>query len=61
MLNNEETYQILCNILQKFRVARSLLVDGKVIPADKKFQGINDNLIKLIELLEPEKSEDHTD
>ena len=58
MLDNKEIYDILCNILQKFRVARSLLVDGKEIPADKKFQGIYDNLIKLTQLLETE-SEDN--
>jgi len=61
MLSNAEVHQILCTIFQKFRVARSLLIDGKIIPADKKFQGINDNLIKLIDLIEEKDSENNKD
>jgi len=51
-MKNAETAQILRKIIEKFNVARRLLVDGKEIPADKKFQGVYDNLEKLVNLLE---------
>jgi len=51
-MENAETAQILRKIIEKFNVARRLLVDGKEIPADKKFQGVYDNLEKLVNLLE---------
>jgi len=58
-MENIETAQILRKILEKFRVARHLLIDGKEIPADKKFQGVYDNLEKLVNLLE--NNEDNKD
>jgi len=64
-MENKETAQILRRILEKFNVARRLLIDGKEIPADKKFQGVYDNLEKLVNLLEDkedrEDSEDNQD
>ena len=51
-MKNAETAEILRKILEKFNVARRLLIDGKEIPADKKFQGVYDNLEKLVNLLE---------
>jgi len=61
-MENKETAQILRRILEKFNVARRLLIDGKEIPADKKFQGVYDNLEKLVNLLEDkENSEDNQD
>jgi len=59
-MENKETAQILRRILEKFNIARRLLIDGKEIPADKKFQGVYDNLEKLVILLE-EDSEDNKD
>ena len=53
-MKNADTIQILHRILEKFNVARRLLIDGKEIPADKKFQGVYDNLEKLVSLLEEE-------
>jgi len=53
-MTNNDTAQILRKILVKFRSARNLLIDGKEIPADKKFQGVYDNLEKLVNILENE-------
>jgi len=58
-MENKETAQILHRILEKFNIARRLLIDGKEIPADKKFQGVYDNLEKLVNLLE--NDEDNKD
>ena len=61
-MENKETAQILRRILEKFNVARRLLIDGKEVPADKKFQGVYDNLEKLVTILEDkEDSEDNQD
>jgi len=61
-MENKETAQILRRILEKFNVARRLLIDGKEVPADKKFQGVYDNLEKLVTILEDkENSEDNQD
>jgi len=57
-MKNADTIQILHRILEKFNVARRLLIDGKEIPADKKFQGVYDNLEKLVSLLEEEEEEE---
>ena len=57
-MKNAETAQILRKVLEKFNVARRLLIDGKEIPADKKFQGVSDNLEKLVNLLEDENNKD---
>ena len=55
-MKNAETAQILRKVLEKFNVARRLLIDGKEIPADKKFQGVSDNLEKLVSLLEEDEN-----
>jgi hypothetical protein len=60
-MKNADTIQILHRILEKFNVARRLLIDGKEIPADKKFQGVYDNLEKLVSLLEEEEDENNKD
>jgi len=58
-MKNADTIQILHRILEKFNVARRLLIDGKEIPADKKFQGVYDNLEKLVSLLEEEEEDEN--
>jgi len=58
-MKNADTIQILRRILEKFNVARRLLIDGKEIPADKKFQGVYDNLEKLVSLLEEEEEDEN--
>jgi len=60
-MKNADTIQILRRILEKFNVARRLLIDGKEIPAYKKFQGVYDNLEKLVSLLEEEEDENNKD
>lgn len=49
------------HVLFKVEVVKSLLKDGKEIPAYEKLQGVYDNLAALLHYLQQEKNENNTD
>jgi hypothetical protein len=59
-MNNQEIKEYLLRILLKLDISKSLLVDGKIIPADKKLQGVRDNLVKLINLISESELNDES-
>ena len=60
-MEQKEIENYIRRVLIKVEIAKSLLKDGKEIPAYEKLQGVYDNLAALVHYLQSDNSEDNRD
>lgn len=60
-MESKEIEEYVRRVLFKVEIVKSLLKDGKEIPAYEKLQGVYDNLAALIHYLQTENSENNRD